>query len=249
MTISQTSSTPKAPSVSVCSCGGLGYFTYNVPVGHPYFGRHFPCVCRAGLDSERLQNACGLNPDERLLTLDSIKTSSHTPGTLKMKTAAQHWLQDAVGMFTVFGSYGNAKTILLMAVVNECIKRGLPAVYTTYPSLLDYIRAGYEEHRATGEYGSAFNRMQRFLSVRVLAIDELEDARETEWAQEFTKSFFDRRYRDGNSRLTGTLLATNKSPRSFLDDKIVSRIYDGRNIVVENSDPDMRSKMRRGGAQ
>jgi DNA replication protein DnaC len=229
-------------------CDDLGVISDNVPVGHPQFGKLLPCACQSASLSARMQQACGLNDDERLLTLDSITDSG--PGTIAMKAAARAWLARPVGMFTVYGTWGNAKTILLMALVNECLKRGLPAVYTTFPALLDHIREGFKERQTTGEYGSASVRTQRFHSIRVLAIDELEDAQQTEWMLEFEKTLFDRRYRDGNSGLTGTLIATNKPPLGqsrggFLPDKIASRLYDGRNVVIENRDADMRPLMSR----
>lgn len=229
----------------MCSlCDDLGFVGANVPFGHPLFGRLVPCQCRSGRTSARLQAASGLNPDERLYTLADIEDSG--PGTRHMLAAARVFVANPIGLLTVYGSYGNGKTITLMAIVNECLKRGLPAVYVRFTDLLDYIRDGFNEVKTTGEYsGRAYVRAQRFLSIRVLAIDELDDARDTEWKIEFEKGLFDRRYRDGNSHLTGTVLATNQRPEKFLDAKIVSRIRDGRNVVVENNDPDMRSGLTR----
>src|SRR2546423_15556440 len=39
--------TASSNGVVVCEiCGGLGVVTLDVPVGHPDFGKAFPCVCQ-----------------------------------------------------------------------------------------------------------------------------------------------------------------------------------------------------------
>lgn len=217
-------------------CDGTGYFGVNVPISDPRFGRAFPCECTAAYRSALLQRISGLTGDELALTLDDILPAG--PGTAHMLTAAWSFLETPAGMLTLWGGVGNAKTLILQAVVNECIQRGVMAVYVTMLDLLDYIREAYN-----GQTDSAWRRLDRFATVPVLAIDEVDKVKASDWTIERESSLFDKRYRLGVSRMAGTLLAMNKDPHG-LPEWISDRLYDGRNIVIHNTDPSMRSVMR-----
>lgn len=221
-------------------CAGLGYFSVNVPITDPRFGRAFPCECTAAYRSALLQRISGLTGDELALTLDDVLPSG--PGTAQMLTTARLFLNYPAGILTLWGGVGNAKTLILQAVVNECIQRGVMAVYITMLDLLEHVRDAYSEKDA-GEYGTACKRLDRFATVPVLAIDEMDKIKSTDWAVERETSLIDKRYRLGISRMAGTLIAMNKDPHS-LPEWISDRLYDGRNTVIHNTDPSMRKVMK-----
>jgi hypothetical protein len=79
--------------------------------------------------------------------------------------------------------------------------------------------------------------------VRVLAIDEMDKVKQTDWVNEFQTDVLDRRYRLGIDGKAGTILAMNKSPET-LSDWIYSRLSDGRNKIMQNRDGDIRRHLR-----
>lgn len=222
-------------------CAGTGYFGVNVPINDPRFGRAFPCECTAAYRSALLQRISGLTGDELALTLDDVLPAG--PGTARMLTAARSFLEAPAGMLTLWGGVGNAKTLILQAVVNECIMRGVTAVYITMLDLLDHVRAAYDETESSHEYGSASRRLDRFATVPVLAIDEVDKVKASDWTIERESALLDKRYRLGISRMAGTLLAMNKDPHR-LPEWIYDRLDDGRNTVIHNADPSMRGAMK-----
>lgn len=155
-----------------------------------------------------------------------------------MLSAARSFVEQPAGMLTLWGGVGNAKTLILQAVVNECIQRGVMAVYVTMLDILEYVREAYRD-----QSDSAWRRLDRFSTVPVLAIDEADKVKDTDWTLERETALFDKRYRLGIARKAGTLIAMNKSPE-HLPEWIQSRLYDGRNRVYKNADPDMRRLMR-----
>lgn len=217
-------------------CGGLGCYMIDAPFGHEYFGRLYPCECTAAYRSSLLQRISGLTGDELAQRLDDVRPAG--PGTAQMLSAARLFLDEPAGMLTLWGGVGNAKTLILQAVVNECIMRGMMAVYVTMLDLLDYIREAYND-----QTDSAWRRLDRFATVPVLAIDEVDKVKASDWTIERESALIDKRYRLGISRRAGTLLAMNKDPHT-LPEWISDRLYDGRNTVVHNADQSMRRVMR-----
>ena len=222
------------PSDEPCAkCSGSGVMID--PLG---FGR--PCPeCEPRRKAARMQAISGLNADERAVRLSDINFTGG--GTDEMIVAARTFLVQPSGFLTLWGGPGNAKTMVMQAIVGECLARSMPAVYTTFYDLAGYVR---EAFRSDSE--SAWRRVQRFQSVRVLCIDEFDKLRETEWLRELETAIIDRRYRDGLAGLVGTVIAMNESPDA-LPQWISSRLRDGRNRIVHNADPDVREMMSDGG--
>ena len=77
----------------------------------------------------------------------------------------------------------------------------------------------------------------------MLCVDELDKVNQTDWALELQTALIDIRYRTGLEGTTGTVFAMNTSPDT-LPGWIASRMRDGRNVVVENPDADMRPAMQ-----
>lgn len=221
-------------------CGGLGVYTLNVPSNDPRFGKLFDCECTAAYRAGRLQAICGLNREELRVTLDDVIGVG--PGTSAMLAAAQAFVARPVGILTIWGVPGNAKTLVLQGIVNTCTAQGVLAIYVTFFDLVNYVRDAFNEQR-DGRYESAYQRLMRFAAARVLVIDEVDKVKVTDWTVELETAIFDRRYRDGLAGLTGTVLAMNSNP-DRLPEWIYSRLRDGRNHIVENRDPDMRRLMR-----
>jgi len=142
-------------------------------------------------------------------------------------------------MLTIWGGYGNGKSLILQAVVNEFRhQRGVWGTYITLKKLLDYVRAG----NAQGANLDDRERYEQLCRVPILAIDECDGPRMTDYAEEFRRSFFDDRYRLALARRAHTVLAMNCDPASLPGD-VWDRLRDGRFIVHHNSDESMRPAM------
>ena len=184
----------------------------------------------------------GLTEKERKLRL-SMFTTGGRPGTTAMLKACHSFVKDPVGILTLWGGVGNGKTMCLQAVVNELIERAVMSVYITAFDLFSHIRDAFNAQREiTSE--SAYNRLLRFEKVRVLAIDELDKVRPTDWMLEQLTNLVDKRHRRGLDRTNGTLIAMNTDP-ALQDDWIASRLMDGRNQMVHNTDADLRPVLKR----
>ncbi len=218
----------------------MGFYSLNVPIGDPRFGKTYPCECTAPQRAARLQAISGLNPEEQHITLADIFESG--PGTYAMLAAARAFVERPAGMLTLWGGPGNAKTLTLQGIINESIRAGRLAVYVTMLDLIEYIREAYNE-RNDNRYESAWKRLEKFAGVDILCIDEVDKVKTSDWTIERETALFDKRYRSGLARMSGTVLAMNANP-DRLPDWIYSQLSDGRNRIIENRDPDMRRLMR-----
>lgn len=237
----QSASTP-ASRPPVCNvCFGFGWVRLDVPFGHPQFGQVERCACMKAEDARRLQRLCGLTDSERGLRLDMIDAGGR-PGTSQMLRACVEFRESPDHMVTLWGGVGNAKSMALQATVNELVERGVEAVYITAFDLISHIRETFNAKREVVSEG-AYERLLRFERVRVLAIDELDKVRVTEWALEQITDLMDKRYRLSLDGQAGTLIAMNSNPADQ-PEWIASRLLDGRNVVIHNADADLRSALK-----
>jgi hypothetical protein len=199
-----------APATS-CSCDGSGWYRLDVPLGDPRFGKLQRCVCKQAEDAAKLQKLCGLTASERDYRLSRILPDGDTG---RMVQAASDFIPSPTGILTLWGTTGNAKTVVLMSIVNECVERGTGAVYLTGFDLVGYIRDAFKEDE------SALARIEEQITELI-----------------------DRRYRLGLEGGYGTVIAMNKNPNE-LPTWIYSRLSDGRNKIIQNKDEDMRPLMR-----
>lgn len=198
------------------------------------FGKIHPCPMCNPLEKSQ---SVGLNAKESKIKLDDIVTQGR-PGTQRMVAAARKFIEDnRIGFLTVHGTYGNAKTTLLQAVVNDCVKRNIPARYITMTEVMAYAREAFESNR-TGD--TDFGRIQELAKIRVIAIDEIEKARLSDYSFEVQTHLFNYRYR--LSHELGTILAWNGAFNDIDMPSVLSRL--SQFPVVENNDSDMRPLLR-----
>lgn len=196
---------------------------------------------------DEMQDASALTQAEKALRLDDILANPGS-GTAKMVKACREMLDQRAFLLTFWGTNGNAKSAALIATVNEFLDRGKAAIYLPCWELLNWIQQAFN-HNAEVKDESAYDRLERFKQVTVLAIDELQAVRITDWRLEQIRNLLDWRWRRGIDHVSYTLLAMNEDP-GLLEPRLCSRLYDGRNrlrgdSVIHNTDPDMRPLMRR----
>lgn len=170
---------------------------------------------------------------EREIRFADIVTDGR-PGAAKMLKAARQFVQDGcTGFLTIHGGYGNAKTTLLKAIVNECVSTGLSARYITMTEVMAYAREAFESQK---QGDTDYGRITDLAKVHVLVIDEMDKARVTEYAREVQVHLFDARYR--KSHAVGTVVAWNGEFDGIDLPSVLSRL--SQFVVVRNDDPDMR---------
>lgn len=220
------------------TCGDTGFYRMDVPFGDPQFGKLIRCACTKNSDAALLQNLSGLTDSERKISLCNINIIDR-PGTALMVRACQNFIECPNGIVTFWGGSGNAKTLALQAVVNHFVTANTQAVYITAFDLISYIRSAFNKDRDVID-DNAYSRLVRFEHVRILAIDEMDKVNATNWVQEQLTDLIDKRYRLGQDKKTGTLIAMNDNPRE-LPSWIYSRL--AQNLIVHNPDEDVRPEL------
>jgi DNA replication protein DnaC len=202
---------------------------------------------RIDCQTAELQGVSMLTDQEKAYRLDSINTKNRTD-TATMVQACRELLEGQACMLTIWGTNGNAKSVALIAMVNEFLDRGIPAMYVPSYDLLNWLQDAFHSN---GEIKSEsmYARLERVKFIRMLAVDEFQGIKITDWRLEQLRNIVDRRWRDGQDNKSFTMFAMNEDPAS-LEPRIWSRLRDGRNAlsgkpVIENNDSDMRPLLRR----
>lgn len=199
-----------------------------------------PCPdCAVQRATERLQAFSNMTSEERRANLDQIVCESGTD-TARMVEAAKAFIDNPVGILTIYGKCGNAKTVALQAIVNALLARNIPAIYLPFYDVLSYVKEAFKPDAID----TAWNRLGKLQRTNVLCIDEIDKVKQTEWVAELQTELFDLRYRRGLSDECGTVLAMNGDVED-LEPHLKSRVMDGRNVVIRNMDRDMRPLMSR----
>jgi DNA replication protein DnaC len=207
-------------------CGGVGFFRKDVPVGHPDFGKAFPCqhklaeVAYAQLQDLReasglallahmtfenfLSEGLGLSPDKQRNLRQAYDTT-------------RLYAKEPKGWLLLKGGYGSGKTHLAAAIANERLFKGLPALFIVVPDLLDYLRATYSPNSDT----SYDDRFESIRSAPLLILDDLGSQSATPWAQEKLFQLLNYRY---NAQLP-TVITTNRELEE-IDLRMRSRLAD-----------------------
>lgn len=247
--LERESLTPACPD-----CAGMGFLRANVSPGHPAFGKPIRCPNPAHLKdrARRLAGLSGLSQADMGLRLEQIKATPENKETLR---AAWKMAREPKGFFYIWGGPGNAKSDILIGIVNEVNRANLgPAKFLKLSQLINHMREAsaerdYRQKQLSGgtspdswQNMGYIDLFSRLLEIPVLAIDELDKARLTDFALEFQFDFLDERWRQAVHEKTATIFAS-QSPPGELPDPVRSRIEDGRFIVIHNTAGDARPDM------
>jgi DNA replication protein DnaC len=129
----------------------------------------------------------------------------------------------------IFGGVGTGKTHLVVAMLNKLINANIYCKYVTEHGLLDlYFQKKYDEFNA-------------FKKVNVLVIDELGKRELAEWQMIQLEELISYRYNE----LLPTIFITNMNEeefKSFVGDRVASRLRENKVIRVMMSGQDLRGK-------
>ena len=239
---SQPKRRPAPSSADRCPlCNGAGFLQSDVPFGHPDFDKKWPCPDpRHNAERlTRLAKLSGLDEGELGLRLLDFRADGGVTG--EVLSAARSFLAEPAPLLYLWGGYGNGKTLILKALTNEFNEVGQMAVYTKFVKLLWWMRQVFGENGDREGYVDRYGRVKR---VPVLCVDEFDKANLTAFAQEFQFDFLDERYEAGLRGECCTVFASN-SPPDELPGYLLSRVEDGRCLVIENRGKDLRPHLRR----
>ncbi len=207
-------------------CGGLGYVSRDLPVGHPEFGQLFPCTCRAA--ELRARRAEALRQMSNLETLERFTFESFHPEGQGLSPDRQTNLRRAYerarafagnpeGWLVLRGGYGSGKTHLAAAIANTAVEQGLPVLFVTVPDLLDHLRGAFAP--LSGQtYDERFEEVR---SAALLILDDLGTEHGTPWALEKLFQLLNYRYMAQKP----TVITTNQELED-LDPRLRSRLAD-----------------------
>ena len=202
-------------------CNDAGFLRMDVPIGHPNFGRVFPCQCtverrEASLveDLRRLSNLDAFADR----TFDTFDTG--VEGVAEAYEAAVDYARNPHGWLFFHGNCGGGKTHLAVSIAHYAMERQkLSVLFTVVPDLLDHLRATFDPGNGVA-YDERFNAIR---NAQLLVLDDLGTENTTPWAREKLYQIFNHRY---NEQLP-TVVTSNQDFKR-IEERVLSRILDTR---------------------
>jgi DNA replication protein DnaC len=219
----RTGVTSTRPDAVRCpKCRDAGFLRYDVPVGHPFFGRLSECECkrrekevRRAADLRRLSNL-----EAFLEAYDFDAFDPSVEGTEEAYREAVAYARDPTGRWLLLhGNCGAGKTHLAAAIALRVMEQGKSVYFAVVPDLLDHLRSTFDPNS-----GVAYD--QRFDDIRnawLLVLDDLGTENTTPWAREKLYQIFNHRY---NEQLP--TVVTSNQDFNRIEERVLSRLLDTR---------------------
>ncbi len=183
-------------------CGGAGWVIAND-------GQLARCgKCTNLLKSSRLTE------EEQSTRIDDISTriDDKIGEGLALRFLAKEMLRDPFGFLTIWGTPGNAKSLVLVALVAEFCRSGRQAVYVNADDLVALLNPGDDTEVDGFRYvpGNPDANLNRLKNTPVLALDEMDKLKWSDWQVQKIGALIE--YRHRHSEKLVTLFAMNKHP-------------------------------------
>ena len=203
-----------------------------MPLGHPDFGRAFPCSCQEQ-DAEdrrlsRLQQYSNIGPlsrigfdstDPRGRLQDSESQNLFRSGLRD----AEDFAKDPRGWLVLTGPSGSGKTHLAAAIANRLMETGQAVFFVFVPDLLDHLRGTFSPESGVS-YDDLFQQVR---DAQVLVLDDLGSHSSTPWAREKLFQVLNHRF----NALLPTVI-TVRGPIERLDEGVRARLeMEGFSVV------------------
>jgi hypothetical protein len=229
------------PAPTICKadcpiCAGRGYVRFDRAIGDPDYGKLELCpnVDRWSLPSAKRY---GIDRAEaKGLTWDAVADEGQA---FQARAAVREVMERGHGWVFLWGSYGLAKTLILKIAVAEVLRSGREGAYTRMAEVIDHLRAAFDAEDPSDESN---RRLDWWTNLPILAVDEFDRVRGTEYAEERRFLLMDRRYEAAAREKSITLMASNTDPRS-LAGYLADRVLDGRFKVVHLTGQSFRPGM------
>ena len=220
-------------------CGGRGWYTPDVVVGHPDFGQVITCHCQQRrLSEERLGRLLRYSNLGHLtrFTFDSLKSEGvfgdedNRAMFADACKAAAEYAESPAGWLVLTGPNGSGKTHLAAAIANHCIKSEKVVFFMHVPDLLDHLRATY----APASELTYSDLYMQVVEAPLLILDGLGAHSSTPWAEEKLQQVINHRF---NAELS--TIVTTANDLNELDPYIRSRLQTaGLSRVVQTGSYD-----------
>ena len=221
-----------------CCCDGAGFFSVDVPMHHPLFGKAIPCVCRrdsvAKDRAQRLRKRSGMS-DAALsrwsfVAFDPIQCAVRPSGDRNRaiqaladaKEVCETFAKKPEGWLVLVGDVGTGKTHLAHAIGATALHQDIPVYAATAPDMLDMLRASY----ADGAFDQVFSNLR---DVGLLIIDDMGTQKGSEWTVEKLFQIVDHRYRSQLPMVVTSNVPLAKA-EGRIDRRILSRLQDGAEL-------------------
>jgi DNA replication protein DnaC len=193
----------------------------DAPVGHPNFGRLFPCECTVKRREERLVS--DLWKLSNLDALGDLTFRDFDPNVDGLKEAyeeAREYAKSLQGWIFFHGPCGIGKTHLAVAIAQYAMDNAKLGVYfSVVPDLLDQLRATFDPTTGVA-YDERFNQIR---NAQLLILDDLGTENTTPWAREKLYQILNHRYNEHRP----TVITSNQ-PFKSIEERILSRLSDTR---------------------
>jgi DNA replication protein DnaC len=219
---------PSAKGTDCPICKGARVVHPLLPSGKPDYTRTVPCRCvknkQKNERQSRLKQYSNLGALVRF-SFDNLipegRSSNHGAQERFNKAfkAAKDFAAKPEGWLIFSGPSGSGKTHLAVAIVNECIEKGVPALYLTTPDLLDRLRASMNQDSET-PYDEFFEQVK---NAPLLALDDLGVQSGTTWTKEKLDQLLTYRFNSSLPTVIVTAVALDQ-----MDDRLRTRLTDTR---------------------
>lgn len=187
---------PDGPVPDCSSCNGRGFVRHPVPVGHPDFGKSFPCPCYApGLQRKRLRRIYGRSeiPREFLdYTFASFEELDHADQ--EARPLVEEWASHGEGSLFLWGGVGLGKTGLAICALRlRAELHGCDVLYRYAPDLFDDLRRSFNHELGGLSSGAVFDVVR---STTLVLLDDVGKEQLTPWVQGTMARLLDYRWRE-----------------------------------------------------
>ena len=217
---------PEEAAAPCPRCGGRGWYTPDVPVGHPEFGTIVTCECQHDrLERERsgrLLRYSNLGYLTRY-TFESLNPEGRTadPEARRLFQAAVRiavdYAEKPSGWLVLRGPHSSGKTHLAAAIGNRRVELGEVVFFVQVSDLLDHLRSSFGPDSDTS-YSELFDQVR---NIPLLVLDGLGIHSTTPWAEEKLRQVVGHRF---NARLP--TVVTTASEMAQLDPYVAGRLQD-----------------------
>lgn len=224
-------------------CHGIGFYSRDLSVGDPEFGKVQVCECRKDQITasfrERLYELSSLEALKDL-TFESFQPRGRdTYSKFQSDSLETAWIttrkfaDNLSGWLFLWGGYGCGKTHLAAAIANASVAVNVPTLFLTVPDLLDSLRFAFDSEETTFE-----KRFEEIRNIPLLILDDFGTQNMTNWALEKLFQIINYRYINHLP-----LVVTSNQSVELIEGRLKSRFLDSSMVALINIQaPDYRNE-------